>query len=228
MKRLSLWLGFLCRRPWVSRFRIAGRTYGGSYDPSDDPRIAHLWRHFPDAKRIMELGSLEGAHTFLIGAHPGVEYVLGIEGRSANLKKARFVQRQLGVRNVEFLQADLEHFRPSSVGPFDVVFCVGLLYHLPRPWELLGDLRQTASGLLLATHYAPDEKATQERSGYRGMAYNEFGLRDPLSGMSAESFWPTRDGLLDMVRDAGYSQCEICHDDQTHPHGPLLTLAARA
>jgi SAM-dependent methyltransferase len=228
MTSLFLRIGFFRRRPWISRFMINGRAYGGWYDPSNDPRVAHLWRCFPDARRVLELGSLEGAHTFLIASRRGVDYVLGIEGRSANLEKARFVQRHLGARNVEFLQADLEQFRPSTRGQFDVVFCVGLLYHLQRPWELLADLRRASPSLLLATHYVPDEQATREERGYRGATYQEFGLRDPLSGLSDDSFWPTRDGLLAMVREAGYARCEVCQEETNHQHGPLLTLAAWA
>jgi hypothetical protein len=228
LKRLSLRLGFYRRRPWVSRFTIGGRHYGGVYDPSGDPRIAHLWRHFPSARRLLELGSLEGAHTVLLGGRPGVEFVLGLEGRAANLEKARFVQRHLNLRNIEFRQANLEDFRPATLGYFDVAFCVGLLYHLPRPWTLLRALREASPGLLLATHYTPDGKADHERCGYRGSVYTEFGLRDPLSGLSAESFWPTRDALLAMVRDAGYERIQVCQDDVAHVHGPLMTLAAWA
>jgi hypothetical protein len=219
-------LGFLARRPWISRFTIAGRDYGGRYDVTHDPRLGHFFRCFPGARRVLELGSLEGAHTFALAAR--VAEVHGIEGRAANLRKARFVQRRLGCRNVTFHQADLEAFDPAALGRFDAVFCSGLLYHLPRPWELLARLRGAADGLLLATHYAPADKADEERNGYAGTRYHEFGLKEPLSGLSPESFWPTLDALARMVRDAGYSAVEVCDDDRAHPHGPLVTLAARA
>jgi SAM-dependent methyltransferase len=225
MKRLALWYGFRRRRPWVSQFAFDGRTYGGYYDTSDDPRIVCYLQHFSNAKRILELGSLEGAHTLRLAALPGVELVLGLEGRAESVKRARFVQRCVGVRNVEFRHVNLEEFRPSTCGRFDVVFCVGLLYHLPEPWRLLADLPAAAPAILLSTHYAPDEKTDCERSGYPGAIYGEKGMRDPLSGLSAESFWPTRDALLAMVRAAGYSRIEVCRDDM-HGHGPLLTLAA--
>jgi hypothetical protein len=220
--------GFLRLRPWLSRFTIQGRQYGGAYDVSEDPRLGHFFRCFPNARRILELGSLEGAHTFALAARPGVEWVQGIEGRKSNLKKAQFVQKWTGCRNVGFVNANLETFDLASLGAFDAVFCSGLLYHLPRPWELLNRLRRSAAGLLLATHYAADLQADQLVNGYRGMNYREFGLKEPLSGLSPSSFWPTLDSLKAMVNDAGYGRIELCNDDRVHPHGPLVTLAASA
>lgn len=220
--------GFHRRGPWVSRFRIAGRDYGGTYDPVADPRLAHFAAHFAGARRILELGSLEGAHTFHLAAMPGVERVVGVEGRAKNLGKARFVQRLLGVRTVEFVRANLESFDLSSLGRFDAVFCCGLLYHLPRPWELLDAIAGVTGNLLLATHVTPEEKANERRRGYAGAGYREFGMKDPLSGMSAESYWPTLAALKAMLADAGFGETTVCDLDRAHPHGPLVTLAARA
>ncbi|HEY2783744.1 MAG TPA: class I SAM-dependent methyltransferase [Fimbriiglobus sp.] len=219
--------GFFRRRPWVSRFRIGGRDYGGAFDPANDPRLRHFAEAFPAARRVLELGSLEGAHTFALAAMPGVDAVVGIEGRLANLKRARFVQRQLGVRNVSFVRANLESFDPASLGPFDAVFCSGLLYHLPRPWTLLQTIAGTAPGLLLATHVTPDAKANEVRNGYSGSVYREFGHRDPLSGLSPESFWPTLGALKAMLADAGFRSVVVCDHDENNPHGPLVTLAAK-
>src|SRR5262245_58343534 len=169
MLRTSLLsFGFFLRRPWVSRFRIGGRAYGGTFDTVADPRLGHFGREFPTARRVLELGSLDGAHTFALAAMPGVESVTGIEGRAANLKKARFVQRKLGVRNVTFVHANLEEFDLESLGRFDAVFCSGLLYHLPRPWELLYRVAAVSEGMLLATHVTPEGRATDRRFGYAG------------------------------------------------------------
>lgn len=227
LTRILIQSGFFRLRPWLSRFTIQGRAYGGQYDVANDPRLGHFFRCFPDTRRILELGSLEGAHTFALAARPGVEFVQGIEGRKSNLRRARFVQKWMGCRNVNFLHANLETFDLTSLGGFDAVFCSGLLYHLPRPWELVQQLSRAAPGLLLATHYAPDEKANLLRNGYRGMLYQEFGLKEPLSGLSPDSYWPTLKALNQMLKDSGYRHIELCHDDHQHPHGPLVTIAAR-
>ena len=226
LQRLRLWYGFRQRNPWVTRFMIQGRAYGGWFEAGVDSRVQLFWRCFPKARRILELGSLEGGHTFTLAQRPGVEKVVGLEGRTPNLARARFVQKMLGCRNVEFQQADLETFDPSPLGSFDAVYCVGLLYHLVEPWKLLQRFSGVAPVLFLSTHYAFDHEAHLMRHTYEGRLYRELGLADPLSGLSADSFWPTRESLLAMLRDAGYERIEVCDYHREHPNGPLVNLAA--
>src|SRR3954464_8373475 len=219
--------GFERLGPWVTSFTIDGVEYGGEHTVDDDRRLPQFWEAFPDARRILELGSLEGGQTFELLRRPGV-HVTGVEGRAANLERARFAQRALGVKGVKFLEADLEAKPPSSFGTFDVVFCVGLLYHLPQPWALVDDLRAAAPGVFMWTHYATEEMATDEVDGSPGCHYQELGLEDPLSGLSPRSFWPTLDALVERLRKNGFDQVDLVLDEPDHPHGPTITLAAHA
>ena len=49
------------RRPWVTKFVIQGREYGGHYDAANDSRLKWFQQDFPDAQTILELGSLDGS-----------------------------------------------------------------------------------------------------------------------------------------------------------------------
>jgi len=124
---------FAKHAPWVTRFRIGGDDYGGSFDALNDPRLDFFCDAFPTARRILELGSLEGGHTIGLAQRPGVEQVLGIEGRAANLARALVAKEILQIGNVDFVQANLETIDLSQFGRFDAVYCSGLLYHLPEP-----------------------------------------------------------------------------------------------
>lgn len=218
---------FAALNPWISGFTIDGEHFGGTYDPSNDGRLTAFFEHFGSAKRILELGSLEGAHSRFLSTKNSAE-VVGIEGRAANVKRAEFIAHLFDLSNVRFLEADLETYDLSTLGSFDAVFCVGLLYHLQRPWPLLRKLRDVSPNLLLATHYMPDDRANTILEGYRGGYYKEFGIKDPLSGLYPRSFWPDRESLLQMVVDAGFMSITICADQTDHPHGPLITLAAKS
>lgn len=214
---------------WITRFVIEGQAYGGQYDATNDVRLKQFFEHFPDVRTILELGSLEGGHTFSLARQPGVTRVVGVEGRAENIKKARFVQTLLGIEHTEFIQLNLEKDSLASLGKFDAVFCSGLLYHLPKPWELLSQLRESSFNLFLWTHYAADNRAKKIIQGYPGMYYREWGFRfsHPLSGLSADSFWPTREALITMLRDAGFPRVQIIEDHPLHPEGPAITLAAK-
>ncbi len=145
--------------PWVFKFRINGADYGGEISAVEDERLEQFFRFAPKAARILELGSLEGAHTVQLAARTGVTDVVAIEGRAANIAKAELVQRSLGVANATFVLANLEKADLASYGRFDAVFCSGLLYHLPEPWKLIQALPHAAPKLFVWTHYSDDLSA---------------------------------------------------------------------
>ena len=62
----------------------------------------------------------------MLATHPGVERILAIEARAANIEKAKFIGSLLGISNVEFRQANLEHLQLASLGismPFSAAGC---------------------------------------------------------------------------------------------------------
>ncbi len=213
--------------PWVFQFRLGEGIYGGSLDPSKDGRIPQFFNFAPRAQLILELGALEGAHTFRLANASQVHRVVAIEGRVANVRKAELVQRLLGFSGVEFINADLEEVNIQQFGHFDAVFASGILYHLAKPWLLLRQLATVAPKLFLWTHYCPAWATNTLSDGYSGCSYSEGGVEDPLSGLCPISFWFTRESLFDALRDAGYSNIDLVDEDTCHPKGPTITLAAK-
>jgi len=230
MANLNLEKEFKKHGQWITRFMIHGRAYGGRYDAATDVRLKQFFENFPDVQTVLELGSLEGGHTLSLAQQPGITRVVGIEGRAANIKKAGFVQNLLGIEHIEFIQLNLESASFVHLGKFDAVFCSGLLYHLPKPWELLTQIAQISSNLFLWTHYAAENRAHQTANGFRGLTYRELGFRfgHPLSGLSPSSFWPTLNALIAMLQQSGFKTIQIIENNPAHPHGPAITLAAKA
>jgi hypothetical protein len=173
------------------------------------------------ARTILELGSHEGSHSLQLAAGPGVERVLGLEGRPDSVERARLVQRAFGVRNVEFRLSNLEDFAPSEVGPVDAAFCAGLLYHLPEPWLLVQRLAPFCRFLFLDTHYAPADTAAAGR--YHGCWRDEG--RDPLSGLSRKSFWLSFRHLMLLLLENGFL-VRFVRDYQRSKYGPRAWLFA--
>ena len=213
------------RGPWITHFVIEGVPTGGDYQVINDRRVQQFLGRFPNVRTILELGSLEGGHTFTLARHPGVERILAIEARAANLEKAKFIGSLLGVSNVEFRQANLEQLQLASLGCFAAIFCCGLLYHLPEPWRLISQLPLVAPSLFVWTVYANENEATIEINGLRGREYVAGGLDEPLSGLSAKSIWLTLPSLLELLKRSGYGEIEILEKAQ-NPNGPAVTLSA--
>ncbi|MFO1019499.1 MAG: methyltransferase domain-containing protein [Planctomycetales bacterium] len=101
--------------------------------------------------RIVDLGCLEGGYAVEF-ARQGYQS-LGIEVRKANVEKCEWLAENLKLPNLKFAQDDVRN--AEKHGPFEAVFCSGLLYHLDEPTafiKMLGKITSTV--LILQTHYA--------------------------------------------------------------------------
>ena len=214
--------------PWVTKFVVDGEEFGGEYAAATDARLVQFHTAFPDARTILELGSFEGGHTACLARFEATTRVIGLEGRPENIARAQFVLKLFGVDNVELRHVNLEDLDLTTLGRFDAVFNVGLLYHLPRPWELLERIAGITDAMYLATHYCAEGSVDAEEHGYPGYWYQEFGYDDRLSGLAPQSFWPSRDALLAMVAAAGFPTIEVTSEEVDHPNGPLICLSARS
>lgn len=217
---------FKAREPWVTKFEINGTAYGGNFDAMNDARITQFFSSFPQVKTILELGSLEGGHSFALAKNPAVEKVVAVEARKQNIDKAQFVKTLLKDRKVEFIEADLEKLNFAELGAFDAVFCSGLLYHLPEPWKLIEQCRKASTKIFIWTQYACETEAKKFSGGFRGKWYREGGWLDPLSGVSKHSFWLSMGSLINLLTSHGYENIHIIENNLNHPKGCAVTLSA--
>lgn len=214
------------RGPWITKFNVNGKEYGGDFDAMNDRRIDQFYQYFPDAKTILELGSFEGGHTLSIAKRNSVKKVIGVEGRRENINKAKFVQELLGIKNVKFVQSNLEDINLSEFGHFDVVFCSGVLYHLPKPWELIEKISGISENIFIWTHFSDEKKADTVIGEYKGMMWSEGDMCSPLSGLSPKSFWFTLDSLEKALKNYGFKNIHHVEFGIDHPDGPCLTFVA--
>ena len=218
---------FAKRGPWITHYVVDGISTGGDFHALTDHRVDQFFGCFPNVRTILELGSLEGGHTFAMAQRPGVERVVGVDARATNIEKACFIKGLLRVAKAEFAEANLEKTDLASFGRFDAVFCSGLLYHLPEPWRLLEQISQVASHLFIWTHYADELQVDACSGDLKGKEYLEGDLERPNSGMSPKSFWLTLGSLIKTLTVNGFQNIEILNNDLTHSNGPAVTLSAR-
>jgi precorrin-6B methylase 2 len=210
--------------PWYSRFEIDGRHYGGDLGFQDDTRVASFFSWVGRPGSILELGSLEGAHTVELAAPEFVERVQCVEGRKRNSERARAVMELLGLDHVSVATADLEDADLRAWGHFDAAFVAGVLYHLTEPWLVLERLAEVADTVFLDTHYSLTGHV--DLAGYQGRFYGEHGVQDAFSGLREASFWPTFPSLVRMALDAGFVLHRVA-DHPTWPNGPRTWLLLR-
>jgi SAM-dependent methyltransferase len=84
--------------------------------------------------RILDLGCGEGVYAIEAGLR-GAE-VVAVDARSQRMDEGRACAERHGLDNVRFLQQDVRRLTAERLGQFDVVYFLGLLYHLDET-ELL-------------------------------------------------------------------------------------------
>lgn len=170
-----------------------------------------------ESLRILDLGCGEGVYAIEAGLH-GAE-VVAVDARSERMDEGRAVADRHGLDRVTFVQEDVRALDRDSLGGFDVVYCLGLLYHLDLDdaLALLRTIRALCAGfVLLDTLVAAEAVETAARGDhvYAGIRHREHDDKDPEHVRRARvlrsidntfAFHFTRASLLDALRHAGFT-----------------------
>ena len=157
---------------------------------------------------VADLGCLHGAYSVAF-ARAGYQ-VTGIDARADNIAECEKRAAAEPLPALRFIEDDVRNL--AQHGPFDAVFCCGLLYHLDEPVKFLALLGQVTTKLLIVqTHYARTGDAVNE--GYDGIWADEGGADNPWAAWrNPRSFWLTKPALLAAMQDAGFDLVLECHD----------------
>lgn len=195
-------------------------------------------------KRILEIGPLEGGHSYML-ERAGAAEVVAVEANTRSFLKCLCVKEVFGLHAVRFRLGDCVSFMERDPGGWDMVFASGILYHMKDPMSFLALLPKMAPKLLLWTHYF-DESVVRgtpalahkfgplEKSSRNGFAFEfvEQSYKEALQwngfcgGSAATSLWLTRDTILGFLRHLGYSRIEVSFETPDHPNGPAFAVYA--
>lgn len=195
-------------------------------------------------KRILEIGPLEGGHSYMLERNGAAE-VVAVEANTRSFLKCLCVKEVFQLRAVRFVLGDCVSFMEQDRGGWDMVFASGILYHMKDPIGFISLLPKMAPKLLLWTHYFDDHiiRGTSalahkfgplERSTRNGFKYEfvEQSYKEALNwsgfcGGSAEtSLWLSRESILGFLRHLGYGRIEIAFETPDHPNGPAFAVYA--
>lgn len=180
--------------------------------------------HAPLASlRILDLACLEGLYAVEF-ARQGAQAV-AIEGREANLEKVWFVKKALGLANLDLHQDDVRNLSPEKYGEFDVVLCLGILYHLDVPdvFHFVENISRVTRRFAVFDTYvstASQEVHTHGGNPYWGREVFEHEPDAPLEERlryrwrsldNPKSFWITRRSLYNLLLASGFTTVYECH-----------------
>jgi hypothetical protein len=200
-------------------------------------------------KTVLELGPLEGAHSYML-QRGGAERVVAIEANSRAFLKCLCVKEIFGLDRVHYKLGDFVAYLTDTAEHFDMAVASGVLYHMANPLRLLDLLCDKVDHLALWTHYfdgdilaanpklAPKFSALQDGS-YTTLAGDVFDHRWALQsynealnwagfcgGTEPTSAWLPRQTILDFLAQRGLVHQHISDEVPLHPHGPCYAVVA--
>ena len=193
-----------------------------------DPRIERFDQRFDlSDKHVLEVGCFEGIHTVALCQRAA--RVTAIDARVENVVKT-VVRCAFFDDCPRVFSYDVEADTNDELVRADLCHHVGVLYHLEDPVRHLRRLGAWASlGLMLDTHYALDEDATEEHDidgeRVRFRPYEELGRGDVFSGMRPVSKWLRLADIEGQLGVAGFGTVEVV-ETREERNGPRVLLFA--
>jgi tRNA (mo5U34)-methyltransferase len=188
----------------------------GIVTPGRDESTRKLgWIHLPadlTGRTVLDVGAWDGFFSFE-AERRGAARVLAVDapawrepawgpggfGTKAGFELAR---RALGSR-VEDAELDLEELSPETVGRFDVVLFLGVLYHLRDPWAGLERAAGVCDDLLIVeTHADLLDRRRPAMAFYEGAE---------VDGDPSNWWGPNDAALVGMLRALGFARVDVVH-----------------
>jgi SAM-dependent methyltransferase len=237
----------LFRGEWSSRLPPPWDSLSAGTAPLfEDPRIRWADERLGGfrGRTVLELGPLEGGHTYMI-EQAGATRITAVEANGRAFLKCLVVKELLGLPRARFLHGDFLLHLEKEDSKADLLVACGVLYHLREPVRLIELAARASDRLFLWTQYFDEALVAEnpglagrfgptgeaEHRGFRyrthpqdyGFALNRRGFR---GGSAPSSVWMEREDILGALRHFGFHHIEIGFDEPRHPHGPAFAVAA--
>ncbi len=228
---------------WLSK--VPGFGLGTS-SLFDDARIMFFDQAVSgfSGKRVIELGPLEGGHTYMMSIL-GASDILAIEANKDAFLRCLIMKEAFNVR-ARFVCGDFEKLLRSNPPRADVILASGVLYHMQEPLELIEAMTAAADWVCIWTHYydhdiiqasahlstkftAPVEYVDfrGRRIGLATQSYlDDVAWGGFAGGTELHSRWIERAGIIEAF-DACSFDVIVDSDQRNHPHGPAFTFVAK-
>src|SRR5262249_319493 len=108
------------------------------------------------ALRVLELGPLEGGHTYQF-EKMGVTEIIAVESNVEAFIKCLIVKNLAGLQKARFLFGDFVSYLKEDTSRYDFIFCCGVLYHMQDPLELIELMAARTDRIFVWTHYFTEE-----------------------------------------------------------------------
>jgi tRNA (mo5U34)-methyltransferase len=182
------------------------------------PHLPRLWSHI---QRFVP-GDLSGKTVLDIGCNAGyfsvaakkrnADYVLGVDMSPGYLRQAEFARDVLGL-DIEYKRMSVYDV-PNLNRTFDIVFCLGVIYHCTDPFAAARNVANVTGSLAFVESELLETAEMSDRAAW------EFvfpGYQEPVAAAGeAErcyNWWfPNMTALRTLFRTAGFASTDVMYD----------------
>jgi len=224
-------------KTWFYRFELPDGTQtkryeDGALDPIHDTRLSMLddalndcWPNGVTGKSALDIACHQGYFSVEL-AKRGFEPITAVDARADHIEDVKLITAGVGQPQIRAQQCDVHALSTEAVGgPFDLVLCFGLLYHLENPIGALRRAREMCSGLcVVETQVVPNMSGPVDWGSYRYVKplMGSFGIIDETyetHGMEASvtgiCLAPSTEGLMWIMEKVGFRDVKLlkCPED---------------
>lgn len=156
-----------------------------------------------DGKRVLDIGPWDGFFTFEMERRGARVTAVDYDDKDTFRKLSKAFGSQ-----AEYLRMDVDELSVASVGTFDIVLCLGVLYHLRYPLEALEKICSITTDRCIVETFVADGEPWLK--GVRPeIPYAEFFERSELSGQFDNWWGPSVSAVEAWLRTAGFAWVEL-------------------
>jgi len=214
-------------RTWFYKFDLPDGSCTSTDYPADilpihlsrRDKLTQIIRDHVESPRdltAVDFASHEGYYSIELSRH--FKSVRGYEYRDESLAAARLITDVLGVRNVEYVKADLQKMEFDQGLMADFILVYGLIYHLENPVHAIRLASQICrKHILVETQVSPYNISGMVEDGhYMSLRRIEgvFSLSPDYShhregGSTDIALVPSLDSLLYLLKNFGFSEVSV-------------------
>jgi tRNA (mo5U34)-methyltransferase len=158
-----------------------------------------------EGKRVLDLGCNAGFWS-LQAIEAGADFVLGVDGRKMHVEQANLVFEAKGVERSRYRFEEANIFTHDFTEQFDIVLCLGLMYHISKPvelFEIMGKVKAELVVIDTSVSFAPSSffEVSRDRN-----------MDDPRNAIDYEIVLvPTRGAVIELAAQFGYETVRLAH-----------------
>jgi len=163
--------------------------------------------------RVLDLGASDGFFAITLNRR-GAKETVAIDYRPA--EKTGFpILQDIFDSKVRFITDNVYNITPEDYGEFDIVLCLGVVYHLRNPLLLLDRIREVCKGWLYLESFVIDNRLITKDGGERpladisqellGIPIMQFYPRNELDGDYTNWWGPNSTCLKEMLESANFT-----------------------